>query len=84
MADITSIRGAPIPEGKCPNVGVLRLLDDLREQALRGEVTAMAVAYLDGSGRACNGWSDVADDLPLVGAVTVLQYRLAIANGSEE
>lgn len=74
--NVVSLSGAPVPEGDCANKSVIELLDAMKEKALRGEVTMLAVAYLDGGHKACNNWSGGDKRLSLIAATAFLQLEL--------
>lgn len=74
--NVFSFGGAPVPEGGCVNKSVIELLDAMKEKALRGEITMLAVAYLNGAHKACNNWSDGDRRLSLIAAAAFLQQEL--------
>lgn len=77
-SNIVRLPGIVEPEGKCPNKDVLTFIDELKEMALAGEITSLAVAYITGGGRAGHGWSASSERLKLLASVTILQHFLII------
>lgn len=81
VENVISFGGAPIPEGAVINKDVIELLDLMKEKALRGEISMLAVAYLDGAHKACNNWSSGDRRLSLIAAVEFLKRDLMNAEG---
>lgn len=76
-AQILRLPGGIIPEGLAPNRDVLTYLDELKEMALRGDISSIAVAWCNPQGRSDYGWSVSSERLKLLGACTVLVNQLA-------
>lgn len=74
MKKVISINGGVI-HGE-PNPKVVALLEEVLEQARKGEITAVAIATLAPDGCADSNWAHQAEYFSLIGAVARLQHRL--------
>jgi hypothetical protein len=59
-----------------PINGVVPLLEDLLEQARRGELSSIAVAIVYRDGASGRGWSKIPSHAALLGSVARLQHCL--------
>lgn len=80
MAEIVPLRKGDIPTDPEIIDGLLKDIDELREKVLAGEIKGFSIAYVDGGDYLHTWWKKGSAGVSrLVGAVTLLQYRLAKA-----
>jgi hypothetical protein len=73
-----------IPEGECINKDVIEFLDELKADALKGEIQMLAATWVNGGGRAVTGWSAGTQRLKIIAGAAILQRDLIAAGDQED
>lgn len=79
MADIVPLR--PLPKGISPesavNQSVVDMLEKHLQEARRGEIASIAMAFIRPSGKVHTAWSSTDESHKMLGAIATLQYEYA-------
>lgn len=76
MAEIRSIRGADVPLPGEPDPQVIEALQGALAAALRGEVVAIAIAYVMPAERVCTRHAGASSRMALIGGIELMKRDL--------